>query len=345
MARTLGWSLSLVAVSALGVLALASRPQVEPPIPARVANSVTSFASGHPEWAVLRDSRKDATPLLMGHAKHMDPQLPGGPLTCISCHVMDDSGRYMQPITFAQHCAQCHEDNLGRINVAEGLVDSIAAPHGSTEGVLDAIEAQLHAMVGAHPEKFVITEDAAVDAPADAGESADGAQSSGRRKRGRSPSSKTTEVPTFASAEARQEWIKGRGDAVVSNLQAKCAYCHFSPESQAASSPWVIASPAIPDRWLARSHYSHAAHSMLSCDQCHDARTSAATSDILLPGIDSCRQCHQPASAGSGGAPTECVLCHTYHAPAPVHEGALRSASLGRGGAAQGREATSAPKR
>ncbi len=343
MARTLRWSLSLVTVSALGVLALASRPRVEPPIPARVANSVTSFASGHPEWAVLRDSRKDATPLLMGHAKHMDPQLPGGPLTCVSCHVVDDSGRYMQPITFAQHCAQCHEANLGRINVAEGLVDSIAAPHGSTQGVLDAIDAQLNAMVGTHPEKFVIVQGAAADAPADPGESADEAQSSGSRRRGRSSTAKTTEIPAFATVEARQEWIADRRGAAVAKLQASCAYCHVSQASEAAPAAWVIASPAIPDRWLDRSHYSHAAHSMLSCDQCHDARTSSATSDILLPGIDSCRQCHQPASAGSGGAPTECVLCHSYHAPAPVHEGALRSASLGHGVAAQSGEATSAP--
>ncbi len=319
----------VVCTAAGGYFALATRPGVDPEIPLRVVNSVTSFASDHPEWAVLRDARRDTTPLLMGHAIHMDPNLPGGPLSCVSCHVVDSTGHYMQPISFDAHCAQCHEANLGRINVAEGLVDPLTTPHGSVENVLNAIDARLNALVAAHPEKFLISPDAD-----EGGESATEPEqpASGGRRRGRASQPQAMEIPRFASVESRGAWLNERREAAIARVQSSCSYCHVAPSQSEAGAEWTIVSPAIPDRWMPRSHYSHAAHSMISCDQCHAARTSNATADILMPGINSCRECHQPLKGAIGGAPTDCVLCHTYHAPAPVHEGALRTSNLHRGG-------------
>ena len=322
---TMTWAVTGVGAVAIaaGVLALATRPPVAPAIPARVVNSVTSFVSGHPEWAPLRDGRRDTTPLRMGHALHMDPQLPGGPLTCVSCHVPDEQGLYMRPVQFSTHCAECHDANLGRINVAEGLVTSVATPHGSVVQVLAAIDGRIDAMVAAHPDKFVITA-SPVSEEAEPAE-----QPSSSRRRGRTPQSKTVDVPAFASAEDRDQWIQSLRTAAREKARNSCEYCHVAPDSASADGQWTITPPAIPDRWLPRSHYSHAAHAMLSCDQCHAARTSAETFDVLLPGIDSCRECHRPHSDGTGGAPTACVLCHSYHAPAPLYEGELRSVSLG----------------
>lgn len=110
-----------------------------------------------------------------------------------------------------------------------------------------------------------------------------------------------------------------------------------------------VADPAIPDLWLTRSVFDHAAHTLMACTSCHAGTpASERTADILLPGIESCRACHSPAghsprgggaaaagaspaSLGSGGAPDNCVLCHVYHRPTAANQGALGITTGNRG--------------
>lgn len=322
--RALSCTLAGAAVGAAALFALASLPRTEPPIPSRVANSVTSFATDHPEWAVLRDSRVDATLLQMGHARHMQPDLRDGPLTCVSCHVTDESGRYMRPIQFEAHCARCHEKDLGWIDVAPGILEKIAAPHGSVADVLAAIDDRLNAMVAAAPDRFALK-----PAGTEAEEPAPAAPSRSRSDDDEDAPPPPLEIPLFTTSEERSAWLETQRVDAIAQVKGKCQVCHVAASTSTQAGAWTIAAPSIPQRWLPRSHYSHVAHGMLSCDQCHAARTSDSTGDILMPGINSCRECHQPHTSGMGGAPTDCVLCHTYHAPAPVHEGALKITDLG----------------
>ena len=78
----------------------------------------------------------------------------------------------------------------------------------------------------------------------------------------------------------------------------------------------------IPSRWMPHAQFSHNAHQMMNCAECHDgAVQSSQTADILLPSIELCRKCHsstpdQPngeARARHLGARADCVECHTYH--------------------------------
>jgi hypothetical protein len=319
-------SLALIA-AAVGVAVAAMRtPRTLPPAQPTIVNSVTSFPAGHPEWAILRESRKDATPLRMGHARHMDPELKGAPpggLRCVSCHISDDAGRYMKPITFESSCRPCHEDNLGRINIAEGVVDAELAPHGSTDLVAMAIDRKLGQWVRARPERFIIK--AASEAGTAAGaEPAQADQPTSRGRRRASDKDKAEAlVPVFESAAARDAWLGEKKAQVMTALagEQRCGYCHqgiAAPTTPDAA--FEVSSPEIPDRWLTRSHFSHAAHGMLRCDECHAAEASQTTADILLPSISSCAKCHAPAGTG-GGAPHGCVVCHSYHQPAPASEG------------------------
>src|SRR4029079_4196040 len=72
-----------------------------------------------------------------------------------------------------------------------------------------------------------------------------------------------------------------------------------------------------PRRWFTSSKFDHRAHRSMTCIDCHEqAKTSNNTSDVLLPGISNCVQCHAPQpKAGSlaGGAGTSCLACHDYH--------------------------------
>src|SRR5467141_2536407 len=48
-----------------------------------------------------------------------------------------------------------------------------------------------------------------------------------------------------------------------------------------------------------------------TCVSCHaKALTSTESSDILLPGIETCKTCHAP---GPEYAESRCFECHTYH--------------------------------
>jgi hypothetical protein len=87
-----------------------------------------------------------------------------------------------------------------------------------------------------------------------------------------------------------------------------CGYCH-TLEGDEPSSVDVVP-PAIPARWLPHSRFDHAAHRPLACTECHGGATaSEKTTDVLLPKLDTCGECHKPRA----GARAVCVECHRYH--------------------------------
>lgn len=63
--------------------------------------------------------------------------------------------------------------------------------------------------------------------------------------------------------------------------------------------------------WMPHAKFDHDAHRGFSCVSCHEkALTSTEASDVLLPGIATCKTCHAP---GPGHAESRCFECHTYH--------------------------------
>ena len=50
----------------------------------------------------------------------------------------------------------------------------------------------------------------------------------------------------------------------------------------------------------------------MDCEDCHSVKTSEEGSDVLLPNIESCRECHGGADDNSRLAST-CVDCHGFH--------------------------------
>jgi hypothetical protein len=88
-----------------------------------------------------------------------------------------------------------------------------------------------------------------------------------------------------------------------------------SPENLPEYAPSTINERRFSDvgrspRWFPHSRFKHDSHRLLNCTACHaDAPNSRLTSDVLLPTIESCRECHKP----TGGARTDCAECHTYH--------------------------------
>jgi hypothetical protein len=64
-------------------------------------------------------------------------------------------------------------------------------------------------------------------------------------------------------------------------------------------------------QWMPHAKFDHDAHRGFSCVSCHaNAITSTEESDVLLPGIETCKTCHAP---GPDHVESQCSECHTYH--------------------------------
>ena len=90
-----------------------------------------------------------------------------------------------------------------------------------------------------------------------------------------------------------------------------CKECHSLSYPGGPESLPVVAKAAITTRWLQHASFDHQAHQMLACASCHTrVNNSKETSDVLIPGIQVCRECHRN---GANAAEARCFECHVYH--------------------------------
>ena len=103
------------------------------------------------------------------------------------------------------------------------------------------------------------------------------------------------------------------GRALLARAMAKeglCGECHV-PAGAAGS--LEVMPVTQPSRFFMHGWFDHEEHKQEQCTSCHAADTSDASSDLLLPEIGQCRDCHQGASAREAEVPSGCAMCHSYH--------------------------------
>jgi len=119
------------------------------------------------------------------------------------------------------------------------------------------------------------------------------------------------ERPAPAVAKNAAEWVAMRtADAEQLLWQKTCKECHNLtlhldqlPDVPKAN---------ITTKWMQKGEFDHTAHAMLKCEECHgQAKKSKETSDVLLPSIKSCQECHKTGTQNTAGA--GCYECHQYH--------------------------------
>ncbi|MGC2112215.1 MAG: hypothetical protein WA655_22035 [Candidatus Korobacteraceae bacterium] len=302
----------------------------------KYVSTIHDFDHHHPEFAVFRTGGFDPGTVKLNHYAHLVPkritpngpvqllQGPNGPvqLTCHDCHRpvgaqgtwpyampqvkavsevtdagktttddkrMEDDPRmadpraYMAPIKYAVQCAGCHVKDLQfdkRFNEP--------APHDKPEVVQAFLIKKYTDYFATHP--------GALSEPL--------------------PVSRiisSTMRPMPPQPRTREEWINWQVEFADRLLFDKgCKLCHTM--IQGTGPVLAVAKSAIPMRWLEHADFDHDAHRMLTCTSCHTrARESRQTSDILLPGIASCRGCHQEAGPEHDAAAGRCSECHQYH--------------------------------
>ena len=114
-----------------------------------------------------------------------------------------------------------------------------------------------------------------------------------------------------------------------------CADCHEVRRGGTAAQPvWRVTRVTLPESWMPHARFDHAAHgtSLTPCSTCHAAEKSAQADDLLMPTIETCRDCHggedgtaapsQAAERRAGTAakvPSACIDCHGFHDPEQPH--------------------------
>jgi len=270
----------------------------------------------------------------------------GRQLGCAFCHQPDASRASMQPISYIKHCGPgCHPlDVDARLPDAVAPHDTpeivhaflrtlfieafeqcqALGPPGPAGPGADKLKTQCRdlALVRAASEPAARggrpPSESAAEAPPDRprggrlGRPVEGEQETTDRPRGGRlgrpvETEQETPSPRAPSASAL-EWASAQLQGAERVMfKQKCEFCHTV--SSAPDRLPRVAATAIPARWLPHSVFDHGAHRPLTCTECHKATVSTETTDVLLPSIAVCRECHRQG----GGARAGCVECHSYH--------------------------------
>jgi hypothetical protein len=269
---------------------------------------IESFSSDHPEFTALRTGATDPTTIRFNHALHMQANLTGPngrlQLVCSDCHRLGSvpsTTAAMAPATYAATCASCHT-----LQFDKRFADQV--PHDTPEQIHAFVVAKFQGYIAAHPAELRELREPNRDLP--------------RRA-----------VASDYRVLTPTEWVAEHTAEAQDLLWRKtCKECHtlnFAPgETQACAAPAdvtmentspmnaalpIVAPSNITRRFFPLAKFDHSQHQLVTCESCHaSARTSQQSSDILLPGIGTCRRCHNERPQA---AEARCFECHTYHDP------------------------------
>jgi hypothetical protein len=252
--------------------------------PSKFAANIRGFDSSHPEFAALRAGASDPGTVKFNHKVHLKEDLhgPNGlvQLKCADCHQPSDGSdrSYMTPINYEKHCASCHPLQFDR------RFDE-SAPHKEPKVVYDFVFAKLTTYIASHPAEIPLVDE---------------------------PDKRLPTRPPQPPARNAAEWVQQRmTDAQLLLWRKSCKECHPLIYPNGSDALPVVAKAALTTRWLTHGEFDHEAHQMVQCASCHaKASESRETSDVLVPGVQSCQQCHH---AGRDAAEVRCFECHAYH--------------------------------
>ena len=271
--------------------------------------SIDRFEGNHPEFAVLRGGRGDPGTIQLNHYRHLQPNLlgPNGSrvqMVCTDCHrpaadatapwpyaAGRDAGASTQESEMPAAKSPMPVGASSRAYMAPATyTQTCAACHSLQfdkrlpDSAPHDTPEKIHSFIVSRLQTYIAAHPADLRVPRD-------------------PSRDLPEraIPADYRMLTPQQWVGERtGEAEQLLWRKTCKECHtliFSGDD------------ALPKIALARSGWS--------TGRAH--RQTQQSSDVLLPGIATCRSCHH---AGAEAAESRCFECHTYHDPAqhgPAH--------------------------
>jgi hypothetical protein len=269
------------------VASLNNHPQFRASIP--VDNGKTAFKIRVDDSLNARDP----STLKLNHALHLKPGLRGKDgvvnLACSSCHQLAPDRLTLKPVQFEEHCQSCHAMEF------DERLPGIEVPHQNSEVVYSFLLAEYTKLLLGKGEAEKPT------APQ-------------RILPGRGDDSGKNAVPPGL----RPVYERARAAEAQLHTKTACAVCHEVTKRpmgmrSISDSEYEVSSTNDNHRWFPAARFSHGAHDAVTCDSCHEkARTSEKTSDLLLPGVAGCQECHAQGHA-RGHVESGCQTCHVYH--------------------------------
>lgn len=256
----------------------------------RVKAGASDFATDHPSFAL---PERDASTIKFPHATHLAAggvRSPVGDtvLRCGDCHVPEPGGARFRPLQMERDCGGCHLLDF------DPAYPGRSVPHGDATAVTEFL-------VDYYSRRFLENYADPLAGPV------------GGRRAGP------------PSAAERQRLLRGareQAEVVARDLftRRSCADCHEVQADPRHPGTWQVEAPRLRTEWLSRARFSHAAHdtTLTPCATCHTADKSEAATDVLLPDINTCRDCHAGSDARATPAnriTSTCMLCHGFHGP------------------------------
>lgn len=272
----------------------------EMPRPARGYTQVFgSFADGHPEFQLIREKARDPDVLRFNHQRHFGNDIPpvnGQKLDCNYCHKPEPGGRFYQRISFAANCQSCHALLFDKNN------PQLHLPHGDVNLVRTFLRT-----LPAQYANFARYEQQGIGRYGDVKTYVAQQMNQLRVQFG-----SDAEFERAVFFETNPYKPHQQAAAATRGNFAGCAFCH--EVKLAAGNAPVVTKPILVDRWMPQTHFNHAKHASVKCDDCHHATQSRDTADVLMPSKANCVTCHSP----KGRVASDCTTCHIYHAPGRV---------------------------
>ncbi len=101
--------------------------------------------------------------------------------------------------------------------------------------------------------------------------------------------------------------------AIVQRAFAKDGVCGECHTAETRGGKLAVRPVTLVSRFMVGGWFDHASHKQTSCTVCHAADQSRSSSDLLLPGIKQCRDCHLGENSSKPKVPSGCAMCHAYH--------------------------------
>jgi hypothetical protein len=243
-----------------------------------------------PERVTLSTELEENSGLKFPHDVHLDPEGLNAAegrqvLVCASCHEPDAGKAIMKPVDFETMCQDCHALTFD-VTQPERQV-----PHAKIQEIIYMLD-EFYARRALEGD----VQDAA--AP----------ESLRVRRRPGTP-------PTQAERQLALTWARDKARQVGESLFTgrACTVCHAVTPGRTVEEPWMVAPVRVAGVWFPKSRFDHGSHTTMVCADCHQAETSDTSTDLLLPGIENCQQCHAGEQGGHNKLESGCIACHGYH--------------------------------
>ncbi|MFK7841515.1 MAG: cytochrome c3 family protein [Sphingorhabdus sp.] len=211
----------------------------------------------------------------------------GSALACKDCHTPDPNGVRFEPVDMQEDCSMCHSlayDEIG------GTIRTLR--HGEPEMVQADIRAYYRSTRPTRPINL------------------------GGMKR-RRPGN-INEVRVASDYARAVKFRPTRANLAIRDVFSRggaCFDCHgITPPTARGRVDFGIKPVTQSDRFMHKGWFSHEPHNDEKCSTCHNAPASKDASDLLLPGIKTCRECHGGEFQKTSDVPSTCAMCHDYHA-------------------------------